>query len=347
MSRKDVFGSVQPGRAAQALAVATPATTPTAGSVRRFSAAIDEMQERAARVDVLEQVLSEKEQAIEAARREGERVVEIDPSLIDPSPIRDRMAGDPAEDESLRASIAETGQQSPVLLRPAPSIAGQEARFVTVFGHRRVAVARALGTKVKAVVAEMSDEDAFVRQGVENAERCDLTFIEKALFARRLTEAGLKQRVVATSLGTAETNVSTMLRISRALPDDIVAAIGRGPDLGRRRWEDLVDKLAAAGTDADRRWRSALEAAAFHAGDGAVRIGLIVRALDAAPAPNVETITGRNGVVLATLRRLNDHKASLVVRSDRAASPRPDGEHFTGWLAARLGDLRDAWERGE
>ncbi|TGS08271.1 plasmid partitioning protein RepB, partial [Mesorhizobium sp. M4B.F.Ca.ET.190.01.1.1] len=68
-------------------------------------------------------------------------VVDLDPGLVDSSFVSDRI--DDADDEFLEllAAIRERGQDSPVLVRPHPSAPG---RYQTVFGHRRVKVARHL-----------------------------------------------------------------------------------------------------------------------------------------------------------------------------------------------------------
>lgn len=345
MSRKDVFGSVQPGRAAQALAVATPATTPTAGSVRRFSAAIDEMQERAARVDVLEQVISEKEQAIEAARREGERVVEIDPALIDPSPIRDRMAGDPAEDESLRASIAETGQQIPVLLRPSLV----EGRYLTVFGHRRVAAARALERKVKAVVTRMADDEAFVVQGIENAERRDLTFVERALFARRLDKVGLTQKSISSALRTTQPIVSKMIKLAGDLPEELVHAIGRGVDIGRPRWVELHRLLDMRGAAARAMWQPLIGAPGFSSMTDVGRLQAVIEALSEPAPKDDDTVLQASDAsgVYAFMKQGRGGKMRIEIEPDKDTSFRVDGRPFSEWLTAQLGALRASWRRGE
>ena len=50
----------------------------------------------------------------------GSHVVELDPLSIDPSFIRDRLDDDDGPDfEELQASIAEHGQQVPILVRPS------------------------------------------------------------------------------------------------------------------------------------------------------------------------------------------------------------------------------------
>src|SRR5690606_32194417 len=87
---------------------------------------------------------------IEDARRLKEslsvadRVVEIEPELIDTSFVSDRLGhADGDEDfQALMHSIEASGQQVPVLVRPHPERSG---RFQTAYGHRRIRAAARLG----------------------------------------------------------------------------------------------------------------------------------------------------------------------------------------------------------
>src|SRR5690606_26308815 len=70
----------------------------------------------------------------------GETIVELDPSSIDGSFVRDRLDDYSGEEfNSLVASLAEQGQTIPVLVRPHPDKLG---RYQLAFGHRRVAALR-------------------------------------------------------------------------------------------------------------------------------------------------------------------------------------------------------------
>jgi ParB family chromosome partitioning protein len=64
-------------------------------------------------------------------------------------------------------------------------------RYQTAFGHRRVRAARVLARPVKAIVRTLSDDELIIAQGVENSAREDLSFIERAVFALRLENAGV------------------------------------------------------------------------------------------------------------------------------------------------------------
>lgn len=290
---------------------------------------------------------ADRAQEIEKALSAGDRVVEIDPAVIDPSPIADRLPAGAEADAGLRESIAQHGQRVPVLLRRNPAA---KDRYLTVYGHRRVAATRALGLKARAIVVDIGDEDAFVAQGVENAERKDLSFIERALFARRLSDAGFAAKTVSIALATARPNVVTMVSLSRRLPDDLVAAIGPSPTLGRRRWEALAARLDAAGAGAERRWRKATAAAEFVALDPDRRLAAVLAALaapTATPAKVRAVYRDEQGAPFCTVERMRAGEARWRIAAGAAASSRPDGAAFADWLADRLQTLHAAWKRGE
>jgi ParB family chromosome partitioning protein len=155
---------------------------------------------------------------IEEARRLREtigvadQVAEIDPAKIERSPFSDRLSEGARMDETfaaLKESIRERGQQVPVLVRvhPDPAKAGQ-GLFQTAYGHRRVLAARELGLPVRAIVKALSDDDLVIAQGKENAERRDLSFIERALFANALVEHGFDRATAMAALGVDKTEMS-------------------------------------------------------------------------------------------------------------------------------------------
>lgn len=290
---------------------------------------------------------SERAEEIEKALAAGDRIVEIDPALIEPSPIADRLPASADAEEGLRESIAEHGQRVPVLLRAAPHHKG---RFVTVYGHRRIAAARSLAKKVRAVVLDLDDEAAFVAQGVENSQRKDLSFIERALFARRLTDAGIAAKSVAAALATARPNVVTMVTLCRRLPDELIAAVGPSPALGRRRWEDLDAKLSALGPEATKRWRQVIASSGFQQLDSEQRFAAIAAAVAAGRADGQRTQTAfvdEAGEAFGLLEMRPSGEARLRLKPVKDVSFRPDGAQFSDWLANRMSELRVAWRRGE
>ncbi|MDK1494476.1 plasmid partitioning protein RepB [Sinorhizobium sp. 7-81] len=182
--------------------------------------------------------MQERSELAERLLKDGGQIIEIEPSEIMESAIPDRFAS--AYDESsiaeLIESIREHGQSTPGLVR---SVRGDVKRFQIVFGRRRLAAAKVLGIKFKAIARELTDEEAIVLQGEENSNRHDLSFIERCLFAQSQELAGYRRDVICNSLNTGKSHLSEMIRIATALPRDIVLQIGPAPDIGRRRWLDF------------------------------------------------------------------------------------------------------------
>ena len=222
MARKDLLKSVM-GEAAQTKPGADRSSYAMRGASKSMKVSIDSLAENSKRL------------------LEGETIVEIDTALIDASFVNDRLSGDDDAFEDLKQSIASSGQDTPVLLRPHPEAAD---RYMVVFGHRRVRAARALGRPVRAVVKEMDDVAHVLAQGQENTARADLSFIEKALFAKNLRDLGQEKDVIQQALTIDGTLLSRMLSVASTVPGHVVEAIGPAKQIGRDRWEDFKKLMA-------------------------------------------------------------------------------------------------------
>lgn len=185
---------------------------------------------------------------IEEARRlkdmlgAADRVVEIEPGLIDTSFVSDRLGTDDSDEgfNALLSSIETSGQQVPVLVRPHPETPG---RFQTAYGHRRIRAAAKLGKRVRAIVRDLSDTELVLAQGKENTERRDLSFIERAFFAHALISRGFERGVVQEALSLHKAEMTRYLQVAEAVPNHIAQAIGPAPKVGRPRWMALTDLL--------------------------------------------------------------------------------------------------------
>jgi ParB family chromosome partitioning protein len=189
------------------------------GASRSILSSIDEMSMRAAKLI------------------EGETIIDLDPGAVDASFVQDRIAADAQEFGELLEAIRERGQDSPILVRPHPH---EPARYMVVFGHRRLEAAKLLGRKVRAVVKEMKDAEHVVAQGQENSARANLSFIEKAFFAANLARLNYDQdnAIILTALAIDRTTLSKMLSVA-GMPGVILRAIGAAKGVGRDRWYEL------------------------------------------------------------------------------------------------------------
>lgn len=170
---------------------------------------------------------------------------EIDPALIDPSPFPDRLPDDAdVSFVSLKKLISEEGQKVPIQVRPHPT---DEGRYQVVYGHRRWRAASELGIKVKATILPLTDSELVVAQGIENAARQDLSWIERALFAWRMENANIKARDIRAALSIDDAELAKFRAVCRALPVDVIEAIGRAPKVGRPRWLALATAVGGSG----------------------------------------------------------------------------------------------------
>ena len=209
--------------------ISDPATTP----VGAISQSLGEFGEQIKRADEIERKLSS-----------GQMIIELDPALIDPSFIADRMPISPETLSNLTDAIREQGQINPILVRPHPEVAG---RFQVAFGHRRLRAVASLGRSIKAVVRDLSDEQLVIAQGQENHERKDLSYIEKARFAHRLEQRFTRSTILA-AMSIYKSDLSNMLSVISSIPQDIVDAIGPAHSVGRRGWIELAGHLADGGS---------------------------------------------------------------------------------------------------
>lgn len=174
------------------------------------------------------------ELAKEAIRTEDRHATRmIAPNQVRMSAISDRI--DPEEGlESLISSIRTEGQKVPILVRRLP-----DGELEVVYGRRRLLACRVIGCDVRATVMELDDEQALVAQGVENNERLNTSFIERALFAHRIEQAGFSPGVIRKVMGVDESLVRKMRSIAAVIPEPLISRIGSAPDSGRRPWEEL------------------------------------------------------------------------------------------------------------
>lgn len=173
---------------------------------------------------------------------EGEVIVDLDPRLLDVSFVADRLSDEDEEYLKLKQAIKASGQTTPILVRPSSS---DSQRFMVVFGHRRLKVAKELGIPVKAVVKKLDDITSAIAQGQENSARSNLSFIERAYFAQNLLASGMTKDVVRSSLAIDEAMLSKMLGVVEVVPAPIIKALGASKKIGRDKWLSLRKLLLA------------------------------------------------------------------------------------------------------
>ncbi|KRB49167.1 plasmid partitioning protein RepB [Rhizobium sp. Root708] len=214
-----------------------PVAAPAPPSVKRVGAGVIGAAHRA-----IDDIRTERDRLKAMVEAGTLSVREIDPSLMDPSPYPDRLPDDDAAAfAQFKRSIEAEGQKVPVQVRKHPA---SPDRYQIVYGHRRWRALSAIGRAVLAIEIEISDADLILAQGIENASRQDLTWIERALFASRLDEASIKTHAIKAALSIDDAELARMRGVYRAIPRDVIEAIGRAPKVGRPRWGDLAKAIS-------------------------------------------------------------------------------------------------------
>lgn len=265
---------------------------------------------------------------------EGETIVEIDPALVDVSFVNDRLTGDDEAFEKLKETISAGIQETPVLLRPHPK---HLDRYMIVFGHRRVRVASALGRPVRAVIKSIDDIAHILAQGQENTAREDLSFIEKALFAKRLSDLGHTKDLIQSALTIDATLLSRMLSVSQKIPSDLIEAIGAAKSVGRDRWEEFK-KLVIIPANT-RLARDATNSSEFLAAESDARFEFLLKSLSkksravskAGTKPQKRSWAAGDGRIKGTIGQ-SAKAFNLSLASQ-------DGVEFGNYLCEQLDDL--------
>lgn len=275
-------------------------------------------------------------QSIEDLKRRS--IVELDPQQIDAGGLEDRLEHDSESHAALVASIRDYGQQVPILVRPHPEDA---ARFQIVYGRRRVLALRDLGQPIKALVRDLDDRELVVAQGQENSARRDLTFIEKANFARQMDEAGYDRKTTCAALHIDKTVISRMLSVTSKVPIEVIETIGSAPGIGRDRWLALAEAREAYGGDADAALALAVLSAADEGSDarfeaylGQLKAPTGAERLEA--APKTASILGDMGEPLGKLTQ-NPAKTTLVFKRKSIAG-------FDEWLVENMSEIHRNWK---
>ena len=322
MSRKDSKGLF-----ANVLGQLDSAATPAEGQrstsphLLKVAAGVRQMQERSELADRL--------------LRDGEQILEISPDDIQDSAITDRFDTAYSEEgvAELVHSMREHGQSTPGLVR---LVANGPKRFQIVFGRRRLAGAKLLGVPFKAVVRELSDEEAVVLQGEENSNRSDLSYIERCMFAQAQEQAGYGRDVICKSLSTGKSHVSEMLRLANALPRDIVLQIGAAPEIGRRRWVDFEARWSKH-REPSKVARDVLSSSNLVATDSNARFDIVFNALDQASRPVVAPIKSAQLVARGIVLGEVSHGRSGAKLIFNKAVP----SEFVDFLASQIETLHD------
>ena len=140
----------------------------------------------------------------------------------------------------------------------------------------------------------MTDRELVLAQGQENSARANLSFIERANFARQLEEAGYDRETIMSALTVDKTTVSRMISVTTRIPGEAVQAIGPAPAIGRDRWVELAGRFESnkhlGGLSV------LLGSYVFNQADSDDRFNLVVKELTDRPLPAPRHPAGRKDI---------------------------------------------------
>lgn len=252
---------------------------------------------------------------------------------ISNSQARDRLNLD--EDiEELVESIRKDGQQIPITVR----IVNAERPYEIVVGRRRLAAMRRLAAAgqlkvntISAFVRKMDDQQAIIAQWVENNQRVNPSFIERALFLSEIEKAGFKPKLIQEAIGVDESLVRKMRAIVAAIPETLLTAIGPAPEAGRRKWEELKQLCHDIGAEKAEKLGSQIDKSLA----SSERLSqIITSAKSKSPAPKTsgkELVTGH----LSAKRSGTNLTFRVKTKAD---------QEFLTYLEDRVADLYGEWK---
>lgn len=300
-----------------------------ASPVGAISQSLENINSRAQRADEIEKQLAA-----------GQVIIELDPVLVDGSFVVDRLSIEADVNASLSAQIKEHGQQVPILVRPHPE---REGRYQVAYGHRRLAAAKELGRRVRAVVRDLTDEQLVVSQGQENNSRTDLSFIERSFFGARLEDRGFLREIIMASLGVDKAALSRMIALIRRLPPELIEAIGSAPSFGRLRWAELADLLEEGGKRS--KALKFIQEQDFLAEKSDDRFQAVYNLLKQAAAKTERTATSPQSWVPS------DKSVSVVARyRPKGVSldiTKTEAKPFADWITGNLDSLYEAYRQSK
>lgn len=269
------------------------------------------------------------------------------------SDIKDRIALDDPGILELAEAISRHGQIVPIMVRPLPD---RPDRFQIIYGRRRLAAIRSLGTMttIKAIVRHIKDDEAVIAQGQENNLRLDPSYVEKALFAKNLQAQNFDITTISEALNIDRYSVSKFIKAAEDVGDEVIALIGAAHEIGRRPWRELGDLILSLGMDATAVIAPAVNEmpdsnARFRAALDAMKAAVLQKtavpaarkAAKSSPGPSLRTIGSEDGPQLTW--RASSRQVSMTI--DRAAN-----KEFTDWLDQNIdliaAEIRQRWKDG-
>lgn len=166
-------------------------------------------------IDSLIPVKSEPEQTSQNIQQEGDKVM-VSLSLVEPNRKQPRKSFNEDKLEELADSIKQQGVLIPLMVRHNGNM------FEIIAGERRWRASKKAGLKEIPVIIrdDLTEEQIFEIQLIENIQREDLNPIEEALgYERLIKEFHMKQDEVAEKVSKSRVAITNSMRLLKLSPE--------------------------------------------------------------------------------------------------------------------------------
>ena len=136
---------------------------------------------------------------------DDEIIKEIDPLECVNWKYADRQSFEMGDLTELASSILLNGQVQPIVVRKS------EDKFEVIAGERRWRACSLANIKVKAVVKNLTDEDAFVLQAAENTRQELSCYSQSISYQKILNDSKISQRELSRKLGISKSTLNNLL----------------------------------------------------------------------------------------------------------------------------------------
>jgi ParB family chromosome partitioning protein len=158
---------------------------------------------------------------------ERENIFSVDPKRVRPWKYHNRTDAWYTRERchDLIESIARDGQQEPAVARKLSGDTSYD--YELIYGMRRRYACEVLGRKLKLRVVDVDDARAAVLMHIENADRQDITPMERALSFQTQIEARVfpTQEALSDAMGLSKPQVSKMLKAAQLMRQSSIGAL--------------------------------------------------------------------------------------------------------------------------
>lgn len=220
------------------------------------------------------------------SRKNADSIATIATNRCVPWKYADRSEDEMGDLDSLSHSISKYGQQEPILVRQISKSENSSIEFEIIFGHRRWRACSLINKPLKAMVREITDQQAAIAQKEENGNREDISDYSKAIYYTKLLDNDVfaNQNELARELGIGRTTLTDLLSYSR-IPSSILKVIPN-PHKLKKLYAVRIAKLSQ---NADEKTLEALKDIIFRAVAGKITVRSIEPELRLALAGNIKT----------------------------------------------------------